>query len=76
MMMMMMMMMMKDISSELMFNILKTYITFTMIYRFCHFYPYRILIIEGSRSGKTFLMSLKSLFNVISHQPSIDKSYV
>ena len=76
MMMMMMMMMMKDISSESVFNILKTYITFTMSYLFCQFYPYRILIIESSRSGKTFLMSLKSLFNVICHQPSIDKIYV
>ena len=33
--------------------------------------PYRILIIGGSGSGKT-----NSLFNLISHQPDIDKIYL
>ena len=32
---------------------------------------YKILIIEGSESGKT-----KSLFNLISHQLGIDKIYL
>ena len=32
---------------------------------------YRILIIDGSGSGKT-----NSLFNIISHQPDIDKVYL
>ena len=31
-------------------------------------HPYRILIIGGSKSGKT-----NSLLNLISHQPDIDK---
>ena len=34
-------------------------------------YPYRILIVEGSGSGKT-----NSLFNVISQQADIDKIYL
>ena len=34
-------------------------------------YPYRILVVEGSRSGKT-----NSLFNVISQQADIDKIYL
>ena len=34
-------------------------------------HPYRVLIIEGSGSGKTNL-----LFNLISHQPDIDKSFL
>ena len=34
-------------------------------------YPYRILIIEGSRSGKTNL-----LLNLIENQPYIDKIYL
>ena len=34
-------------------------------------YPYRILIIEGSRSGKTNL-----LLNLIENQPYIDKLYL
>ena len=33
-------------------------------------YPYRILISGGSRSGKTNL-----LFNLISHEPDINKIY-
>ena len=33
-------------------------------------HPYRILIIGGSGYGKT-----NSLFNIISHQPDIDKTY-
>ena len=33
-------------------------------------HPYRILIIGGSGSGKT-----NSLFNLINHQPDIDKTY-
>ena len=33
-------------------------------------YPYRTLIIGGSGSGKT-----NSLFNLINHQPDIDKIY-
>ena len=32
-------------------------------------HPYRILIIEGSWSGKS-----NSLFNLINHQPDIDKN--
>ena len=34
-------------------------------------YPYRILIIGGSRSGKT-----NALLNLINHQPDIDKIYL
>ena len=34
-------------------------------------HPYRILIIGGSGSGKTI-----SLFNLINHQPDIDKIYL
>ena len=34
-------------------------------------HPYRILIINGSGSGK-----INSLFNLISHQPDIDKIYL
>ena len=34
-------------------------------------HPYRILIIRGSRSGKT-----NSLFNVLNQQPDIDKIYL
>ena len=34
-------------------------------------HPHRILIIGGSRSGKA-----NSLFNLISHQPGIDKIYL
>ena len=34
-------------------------------------HPYRILIIGSYRSGKT-----NSLFNLISHQPDIDKIYL
>ena len=34
-------------------------------------HPYRMLIIGGSRSGKT-----NSLFNLINHQPDIDKMYL
>ena len=34
-------------------------------------YPYRILIIGGSGSGKT-----NSLFNLINKEPDIDKSYL
>ena len=34
-------------------------------------HPYRILIIGGSGSGK-----MNSLFNLISHQPDIDKIYL
>ena len=34
-------------------------------------HPYRILIIEGSGSGKT-----NSLFHLISQQPDIDKIYL
>ena len=34
-------------------------------------YPYRILIIRGSGSGKANL-----LFNLINHQPDIDKIYL
>ena len=34
-------------------------------------HPYRTLIIGGSRSGKT-----NSLFNLINHQPDIDKMYL
>ena len=33
-------------------------------------HPYRILIIGGSGYGKT-----NSLFNIMSHQPDIDKTY-
>ena len=33
-------------------------------------YPYRVLIIGSSGSGKT-----NSLFNLINHQPDIDKIY-
>ena len=33
--------------------------------------PYRILIIRASGSGKT-----SSLFNIVSHQPDIDKIYL
>ena len=33
--------------------------------------PYRIIILIGSESGKT-----KSLFNLISYQPEIDKIYL
>ena len=33
-------------------------------------HPYRILMIEGSKSGKT-----NALLNLISHQPDIDKIY-
>ena len=36
-----------------------------------NFWPYRIFIIEGSRSGKT-----NSLFNLISHQSHTDKIYL
>ena len=35
------------------------------------YYPYRILIVRGSGSGKT-----NWLFNLISHQPNIDKIYL
>ena len=34
-------------------------------------YPYRILIIGSSGSGKT-----NSILNLINHQPDIDKSYL
>ena len=34
-------------------------------------HPYRILIIWGSRSGKT-----NSLFNLINQEPDIDKTYL
>ena len=34
-------------------------------------HPYKILIIGGSKSGKT-----KALLNPISHQPDIDKMYL
>ena len=34
-------------------------------------YPYKILIVDGSGSGKT-----NSLFNLISQQPDIDKIYL
>ena len=34
-------------------------------------YPYRLLMIEGSGSGK-----LNSFFNLKSHQPSSDKIYL
>ena len=34
-------------------------------------YPYRILIIEGSGSGKT-----NALLNLINNQPDIDKMYL
>ena len=34
-------------------------------------YPYRILMIGGSGSGKT-----NSLFNLINYQPNIDKIYL
>ena len=34
-------------------------------------HPYRILIIEGYQSGKTY-----SLFNLINQQPDIDKIYL
>ena len=34
-------------------------------------HPYRMLIIGGSRSGKT-----NSLFNLISHRPDTDKIYL
>ena len=34
-------------------------------------HPYKILIVEDSGSGKT-----NSLFNLISHQPDIDKIYL
>ena len=34
-------------------------------------HPYRILIIEGSGSGKT-----NSLFDLISHEPDFDKIYL
>ena len=34
-------------------------------------HPYRILIIEGSGSGKT-----NQLFNLIHQQPDIDKNYL
>ena len=34
-------------------------------------HPYRILIIRGSKSGKT-----NSSFNLISHQSDIDKNYL
>ena len=34
-------------------------------------HPYRILITGGSVSGK-----VNSLFNLINHQPDIDKSYL
>ena len=34
-------------------------------------HPYRILIIRGSRSGKT-----NSLFNLVNYQPDIDKIYL
>ena len=35
------------------------------------YHPYRILIIEGSGSGKT-----NSLFNLINEEPDIDKIYL
>ena len=35
------------------------------------YYPYRILIVRGSGSGKT-----NWLFNIISHQPNTDKIYL
>ena len=34
-------------------------------------HPYRILIVQGSGSGKT-----NSLFNLISQQPDIEKNYL
>ena len=34
-------------------------------------HPYRILIVGGSKSGKT-----NSLFNLINQQPDIDKTYL
>ena len=34
-------------------------------------HPYRILIVGGYRSGE-----MNSLFNLINHQPDIDKSYL
>ena len=34
-------------------------------------YPYRILITEGSESGKT-----NALLNLINHQPGIDKNHL
>ena len=34
-------------------------------------FPYRILIIDGSRSGKT-----KALLNLINNQPDIDKMFL
>ena len=34
-------------------------------------HPYRILIIEGSRSGKT-----NSLLKLINNQPDVDKTYL
>ena len=34
-------------------------------------HPYRILIIDGIGSGKTNL-----LFNIVSHEPDIDKVYL
>ena len=34
-------------------------------------YPYAMLVIEGSGSGKT-----KSLFNLINYQPDINKIYL
>ena len=42
-----------------------------MILKLLAFYPYRILIIADSRSGK-----ISSLFNLINQQPDIDKIYL
>ena len=36
-----------------------------------NWHPYRVLLIEGSGSGK-----INSLFNLISQQPNIDKIYL